>query len=194
MRFEDVNQNKELRNSSGGRNKFLISHDLIFTLKKNYPLDWNGTHGIRHWLRVWENGRYLSEKTGANKKVVDLFAMFHDCKRKNEYSDPNHGERGAKLASRLRKKIFTLGDNDFELLRIACMEHTGSISNPDVTIQTCFDADRLDLGRVGKKPDPKFLNSAAAKDQDVIEWAYKRSIMDTVPEDIPHEWLNPVCL
>jgi uncharacterized protein len=43
-------------------------------------------------------------------------------------------------------------------------------------VQTCWDADRLDLGRVGKRPDPRRLCTPAARDRDVIEWAYRRSL------------------
>tara|TARA_B100000315_G_scaffold79959_1_gene73252 strand:- start:616 stop:768 length:153 start_codon:yes stop_codon:yes gene_type:complete len=33
----------------------------------------------------------------------------------------------------------------------------------DITIATCWDADRLDLGRVGADPNPKYLFSDEAK-------------------------------
>jgi hypothetical protein len=42
----------------------------------------------------------------------------------------------------------------------------------DPTVQTCWDADRLDLGRVGIKPHPDFLSPFAAK---LIEPAYRWS-------------------
>jgi uncharacterized protein len=45
-----------------------------------------------------------------------------------------------------------------------------------MTVLTCWDADRLDLGRVGIKPNPHRLCTAAARDPMMIEWAYKRSI------------------
>jgi uncharacterized protein len=45
-----------------------------------------------------------------------------------------------------------------------------------VTVQTCWDADRLDLGRVGKHPHPRYLCTPAARDREVIEWAYRRSV------------------
>jgi hypothetical protein len=35
--------------------------------------------------------------------------------------------------------------------------------HPDVTIQTCWDADRLDLGRVGIRPDPARMGTEAGK-------------------------------
>lgn len=50
-----------------------------------------------------------------------------------------------------------------------------SDSYSDVTIQTCWDADRLDLGRVGITPKSLYLGSNLAKDQNFIEMAYMRS-------------------
>jgi uncharacterized protein len=47
----------------------------------------------------------------------------------------------------------------------------------DVTIQTCWDADRLDLGRVGTKPNPTYLGTAAARNQEFMADAVKRSKM-----------------
>jgi len=38
--------------------------------------------------------------------------------------------------------------------KTACEGHTYKGYHDDVTIQTCWDADRLDLGRVGITPDP----------------------------------------
>jgi uncharacterized protein len=46
----------------------------------------------------------------------------------------------------------------------------------DVTVRTCWDADRLDLGRVGIRPDPHYLCTEAARDAEVLAWAYRRSV------------------
>ena len=46
----------------------------------------------------------------------------------------------------------------------------------DITIQTCWDSDRLELGRVGIKPLPERLCTEFAKRKDIIEEAYRRSI------------------
>jgi uncharacterized protein len=53
----------------------------------------------------------------------------------------------------------------------------------DITVQTCFDADRLDLGRVGKIPDPRLLCTDAAKDPKTIDWANQRSVSGYVPDN-----------
>ena len=63
--------------------------------------------------------------------------------------DDGHGQRGAELAAELRGTLFDLPDADFELLYEACARHTDGLTDADITIQTCWDADRLDLGPRG---------------------------------------------
>ncbi|MGB5446898.1 MAG: hypothetical protein WBM99_15485, partial [Psychromonas sp.] len=46
----------------------------------------------------------------------------------------------------------------------------------DPTIGTCWDADRLDLGRYGIYPKAQFLSTEAAKDPDLIARAYQKSV------------------
>jgi len=142
---------------------------------------------VVHWARVLETGVRLAASTGARVQVVRLFAVFHDSRRTNEGRDPGHGRCGAALAAVLRGKFFQMSDEDFELLRIACTEHTMGKTVGDVTVQTCWDADRLDLGRVGIIPHPKYLCTKAAKDRAMIFWAYQRGITDFVPS-IVRNW------
>ena len=138
-------------------------------------LDWDGIHGIRHWMRVRDNGIRLAKLTGADLGVVEFFAFLHDSQRRNEWKDVGHGARAAEFVSRLRRLFTTLGDREFEHLVFACRFHSDGLIRADITVQTCWDADRLDLGRVGKRPNPEFLCTSAAKEESMIEWAYKRS-------------------
>jgi len=62
------------------------------------------------------------------------------------------------------------------LLKIACEGHGDGLMDADITVQTCWDADRLDLGRVGITPDPSRLCTTAVRESDIIEWAYARSV------------------
>jgi uncharacterized protein len=121
------------------------------------PID--SDHGPEHWKRVEQNGLLIAKETGADVAVVRLFALFHDSKRENEFADPDHGKRGAAYARELRGTYFQITDEQFDLLEFACIWHTASTHNSDPTIATCWDADRLDLGRVGIIPDPKFMNT-----------------------------------
>ena len=63
-----------------------------------------------------------------------------------------------------------------ELLIEACKYHSDGLIDADITVQTCWDSDRLDLGRVGIKPSSDRLCTEVARRSDVIEKAYKRSI------------------
>ena len=112
-------------------------------------------HGPSHWRRVERNAVLLATRTQANVTVVRLFAIFHDSCRVNDGWDDGHGTRGAEYAKSLRGEIYDLADNEFDLLHYACVWHTDGTNNENSTIATCWDADRLDLGRVGIRPDPK---------------------------------------
>ncbi len=151
----------------------MIPKELIETILQQYSLSPRGIHGLPHWARVLETGRTLARRTGARIEVVELFAVFHDARRLNDGWDRKHGLRGADLASRFRGGLFHLSDNDFDLLYQACRDHTKGTTAGDITIQTCWDSDRLDLGRVGIFPSSQYLSQEASL---FIDLAYGWSI------------------
>jgi uncharacterized protein len=153
----------------------VISTELLGAIRQQYRLPWDGIHGVSHWVRVRETGLQLAAQTGASAVVVELFAAFHDACRFNEGLDREHGRRGAALAARLRGTLFTLGEDDFAQLQEACIFHTDGLLEAEVTIQTCWDADRLDLPRTGVAVDPACLCTAAARDPAMLAWAGRRS-------------------
>src|SRR5262245_487664 len=161
---------------------------LIQVILEDYALPWDGCHGVAHWARVLENVVRLAGATGANVEVVRLFAVLHDSRRIDEGSDPDHGPRAAEFAQTLRGRLFELPDDEFGLLHRACSGHTHERTHPDVTIRTCWDADRLDLGRVGITPHPSRLCTEAAKRPEMINWADGRASFRVVPEIVWDEW------
>ncbi len=165
------------------------SRALLQIILKDYALPHFGIHGISHWARVLENGLRLADQTQANKEVIRLFSLLHDSKRINESLDPGHGLRGAEFAKKLRGTMFELTDQEFDLLFEACAFHTDGRTEADVTVQTCWDADRLDLIRAGIEPDPKHLCTTAAKDPEIIRWANARSKSRTTPNFVHADWL-----
>ena len=160
---------------------------LVHRILEDYALPWHGTHGIGHWAMVLENGLRLATATSAKIEVVQLFAVFHDSRRINDGYDDGHGERGAELAAKLRH-LFDLPDADFQLLYEACAHHTDGLTEADPTIQVCWDADRLDLGRVGIMPEPRKLCTPAAKMPKMRKWADGRAGFEVVPELVKVEW------
>ena len=93
---------------------------------------------------------------------MSYFAYFHDCMRENEGRDKGHGPRGAVFAMKHRD-IIELNDVQFKQLTDACKGHTYGTRPECITINTCWDADRLDLGRVGITPDSSYLHNEEAK-------------------------------
>lgn len=160
---------------------------IVHRSLEDYPLPWDGTHGVSHWARVLENGLRIADVTGAKIEVVRLFAVFHDARRINEGVDDDHGRRGAELAHELRG-LLGLVDGDFDLLYDACVRHTDGETEADVTIQTCWDADRLDLGRGGTWPDPRRLCTEAAKRPEILKRADGRAAFKVVPTLVAKEW------
>ena len=167
----------------------MITAALVIAIIEQHALkDRHSIHFVDHWARVLENGRRLAPLSGARLDVVEYFAVFHDAGRQGDGRDQFHGRRGADIARKMRGSLFDLDAAGFELLVQACSEHTDGKIEGDVTVQTCWDADRLDLGRAGHFPDHMKLCTPAARDTQMIEWAYDRSIRFIVPEWVGTEW------
>ena len=135
--------------------------ELLWTLAvRHFALGSDSDHGPDHWQRVERNGRMIIEGAGAGDlTVVRLFAVLHDSKRENEFHDPEHGRRAADWAMKLRGDVFRLDEERFgQLLEALVLHDKGRVSS-DPTIGACWDADRLDLGRVGIQPHPRFMST-----------------------------------
>jgi uncharacterized protein len=154
----------------------IITKPLLEMITGQSSLSKGGYHGLDHWVRVIANGRKLAGETGANLKVIELFAVFHDARRENEGYDLAHGLRGAKFAEKMRGEWFDVSDDEMTLLAYACEYHSDGMTDADITVQTCWDADRLDLGRVGTMPSPQYLCTDDAKKPEMIELSYRRSL------------------
>jgi uncharacterized protein len=159
---------------------------IVHEILDDYALPVRGLHGVVHWARVLENGLRLAAATGANIEVVSLFALFHDSRRVNDHMDFGHGYRGACLAKSFRGSLVNLSDPDFELLYEACRLHTDGLTEGNLTIQVCWDADRLDLGRVGIDPEPDLLCTDTART--LINWAHGRSVISYEPDFVSQIW------
>ena len=121
-------------------------------------------HGISHWDRVYENGQKLITHD-VNPLVVGLFAYLHDSCRKHNGEDLEHGVRAAEWIETIRESLLAdVSDKEIELLKRACRLHTTAHKTGDPTIDGCFDADRLDLWRVGVTPDPGRLATEKGKE------------------------------
>lgn len=118
-------------------------------------------HGLPHWSRVWANGQEIAKRhhggaSSINLDVIAWFAFLHDSCRLNDHGDPGHGPRASQLASRLREQgVIVMAEKEFLHLCLAMEDHSKGIMEGPPVVRICWDADRLDLLRVGVIPDPK---------------------------------------
>ena len=116
--------------------------------------DKGSIHGISHWDRVARNADRL-KTNDVDVLVVKAFAYIHDVERINDDEDPQHGPRAARLVDEIRSTVLDfLNKEEIRQLKVACRLHTTTWKTEDATVNACFDADRLDLGRVGITPNP----------------------------------------
>ena len=152
----------------------LITPALMGTIREHFELDWRGDHGPSHWARVRYHGVALARALDADVRVATLFSVVHDSQRQNECDDPDHGERAAEFAGWLhRRGLLDLDVMGLKLLQAACAGHSDGQMEADLTVQVCWDSDRLDLGRVGIYPDARRLCTALAQEPRVIERAWQ---------------------
>jgi len=148
-----------------------LHQPLLETIVSDYALSIDGIHGVEHWHRVYKNALKLAKYYNIESNVFMIFALFHDSRRANDDIDPRHGSRGAKYAQQLRDDfslLKTLSSSDFEILQYACSSHTKTDwEHPlasNLIANICWDADRLDIGRVGFVVDPSYLFTDYAKE------------------------------
>lgn len=137
-----------------------IVHKALSVVRPQFRLNYShGVHGVPHWSRVWFHGWRLARSVDVDPAILAWFAYLHDSQRHNDHSDPLHGSRAADFALQLRKDgiILELSPSDFERLCEAMRLHSDGHTEGDTAVRACWDADRLDLWRVGIKPDPRYL-------------------------------------
>lgn len=142
-------------------------------VREVFALDYHdGIHGVAHWTRVWHHGKTLALELDVNPRIPAWFAFLHDSQRHNDHTDPEHGARASDYALALRDQgLLGLNNHDFDALCFAMQKHSDGLTEADQAVQICWDADRLDLGRVGIEPDPFYLCTSVAKQASIIERA-----------------------
>jgi uncharacterized protein len=153
-----------------------LRRSVLRAVQEQFRLEWRGIHGVPHWARVRCNGLALARANGARLDVVELFALLHDSQRHHDGLDRKHGLRGADFTLQLNSELLRLDRPGLEMLTYAVRYHSDGLIEADVTVQTCWDADRLDLGRVGIKPRLDKLCTAQARNPVLLDLAYRRSV------------------
>jgi len=139
---------------------YLVSQSVGHTL---------ALHGPAHWARVEWHAKAICRHLNISPLVPTLFSLVHDSQRLTDGTDIWHGLRAARFVKESRRHWFAyLTAEQWEFLYEACAKHSeGRVSNLPV-IAACWDADRLDLWRVGRMPEPSMLSTDFAQRPDVI--------------------------
>ncbi|WP_343759386.1 hypothetical protein [Deinococcus depolymerans] len=132
--------------------------DLI----RHFRLGKRSIHGPAHWQRVQAHAERLALAAGGDVAVARHFAWFHDAERLDEWYDLGHGARAAALVRAWRDRL-PLSDAQVDLLARACERHELGEVSDDPTVGACWDADRLELTRVGLQPDPRYMSTVAGQ-------------------------------
>lgn len=135
----------------------------------------SSVHGIRHWKAVTQTALLLADLIDeADVGVALLFGLLHDSQRTNENEDPDHGPFAADLMQQLRREgVITISDERADKLAEAMSLHDAGGVSDDPTIGVCWDADRLQLQRLGYPLDPERLSTPEAMDPQIQRIAAK---------------------
>lgn len=148
-------------------------------------------HGERHWQAVAMTGLEIARQTpGADPMFVVTFAVLHDIMRRDDGHDPEHGSRAARLFEQLCLDGFPSDSQRSAEMRYALAHHNTGVQRAtgrDVNVGICWDADRLNLCRLGITPDPSFLTTDVGREPKTLVYAEATSRVG-VPDVQP--WLR----
>jgi uncharacterized protein len=131
-----------------------------------YPPELGQLHGPDHWFKVYRNGMGLCDvDPDVDRVIVECFALIHDSQRINNDDDPHHGERAADVCETLwiAGKL-PLSEQQKDILVMACHFHHKGTTTKQPTVGACWDADRMDLVRVGTIPNKTLFSTQVGKD------------------------------
>ena len=148
--------------------------DLVKRLEPFRKCD-SKVHGPAHWARVFRFGDLLAEKMQLpleQRQCVQVFAWTHDLARWDDNGGNEHAIAGAGYLDEVVPVLFArLSNEQREVIRTAIRHHADSLAVDEAyhsgwfehlcwgksellnTIGCCWDADRLDLLRLGIEPD-----------------------------------------
>lgn len=133
-------------------------HSLLSEVQQGATHASSPLHGDKHWRAVAAAGIEIAGNNFEQRAVALAFGMIHDCQRLNDDWDPEHGLRAASWASRSQQLAGLIGKEGRNLVSQACLDHENGFTSNDETIGLCWDADRINLWRVGVCPDQRFFS------------------------------------
>ena len=166
---------------------FLLTPSIILPHITPLAKHNSSLHGIAHWTRVHRYGLLLADSLGlseAEKLAIALFGWTHDLARTDDGGGNQHSLDGAKYVHVVTKTLF----NDFpedilNIISCAIRYHSDGMNAEEAlhelpianhsnwshesvlnVISCCWDADRLDLLRLGIVPDESKMSTIYWRD------------------------------
>lgn len=160
----------------GGRRK----RDIVNTVRPLARCQ-SELHGVAHWARVCRFGEYLARRMllpDRYAECVSVFAWTHDLARINDEGGREHAIDGACYLDTVAPIAFpSLLPEQHAIVRTAIHYHSHGCATDEAkyqgwfeglegdrgkildTVACCWDADRLDLLRLGFEPDPARMST-----------------------------------
>lgn len=148
---------------------------------RDYVLFTSDIHGERHWSHVNHIGGKLADLMKLNpiqKRCVEVFAMTHDLARRDDGGGNEHAIEGAEYFSSELVTLFPdIDDLQVDIITSAIKHHSDGVCSEEAfhmghfshisgfgediikTVGCCWDADRLDLIRLGILPIEKYMST-----------------------------------
>ena len=179
---------------TGARDDTRVQGDDLEAIVTPYRSIDSCLHGPEHWRRVALFGGELARCNDLDvraRRAVEIFAWTHDLARENDEADPEHGARGARLFRELAPSLFPeLNEIDLDLIAGAIRLHNRGMTADEAVmtgelvvagegddrvitcVGSCWDADRLDLLRLGIMPHPDRMSTEAWEEvlPHALEW------------------------
>jgi uncharacterized protein len=121
-------------------------------LEARLPLGESPVHGYEHARRVGLFAEILAWQYGADMFAAVVAAYCHDCARENDGPDPGHGARSWQRCAGVLRDLFP--GLPMKALRLAIEDHSLGSTTQAPLIASLWDADRIDLMRLGYELDP----------------------------------------
>ena len=161
-------------------------------------------HGVAHWTRVHRYGLLLAdslELPDTEKLAIALFGWTHDLARTDDAGGNVHAYDGAKYVQVVTDNLFRdFPNTTLDVVKVAIRYHSDGMNTEEAihelaitehsnwsresvlnVIGCCWDADRLDLLRLGIVPNESKMSTACWKN--ILPLAAKLNKMTSLIED-----------
>lgn len=118
-------------------------------------------HGFSHLRRVAILAGRLANAVGEDVESAVVMGFLHDSARKNDGNDIEHAHDSAALARELMEKFYP--HLDVDRICEAIEGHADGEVTTDPLTACLWDADRLELKRIGRTVDVDLLSTGIAK-------------------------------